>query len=109
MRVETTVDADGITHKHYIADPGETVVMTGPIQGLVTLDDGTKVNVNDPFVVVADQAQADELADKIGQHWAENGHPDDVENDDETGELVQRDFVYVAPTVDAPTDTSKES
>lgn len=103
MRVETTVDpTTGQPHKHYIADPGEVVVMTGPVTGVMTLEDGTAINVNEPFVAVATQEQANELSDKIGQHFADHGHPDDVDvlhvdpEDPHNTEtvVVQRPYVY---------------
>lgn len=106
MRVETSTNPDGSVHKHYIADPGEHVVMTGPVTGVMTLEDGTAVNVNEAFVAVDSKEKADELADKIGMHWAETGHPDDVDvlhvdpedpNNTETV-VVQRPFVFETST-----------
>lgn len=73
------------------------VVLTGPITGTVELSDGTVVDVSPVVVEVSSQEEADELADLIGQRYAEEGHPDMVEPDEETGELVQREFVYVKP------------
>lgn len=78
------------------------VVLTGPIQGTVTLEDGTEVDVSPVAVEVSSLEEAAELADKIGQRYAEEGHPDDVELDDDPdsetyGQMVQREFVYVAP------------
>ena len=103
MRVEKIADPNGSGQlvDNYIFEDGEIAVMTGPIQGVVHLDDGTAVNVSQPFVAVESQEQADELADKIGQHYAENGHPDDVDMvvDPETGKtvVVERPFNYTAP------------
>lgn len=91
MTLEITRDQHGnIT---YVQSDGH-VVITGPVTGIMTLADGTKVNVNDPVVEVDSPEQAAELAHLIGQHWAENGHPHDVEYDDDAGEVVQRPFVY---------------
>lgn len=72
------------------------VLLTGPIKGTVMLDDGTVVDVSAPVISVTDE-QAVEIAHKIGERYAAEGHPDDVEVDEETGELVQREFVYEAP------------
>ncbi len=73
------------------------VVLTGPIQGVVELEDGTVVDVSPTFIEVDSQEAANEIADKIGQRYAAEGHPDDVELDPDTGERVQREFVYVTP------------
>lgn len=73
------------------------VVLTGPITGTVELADGTVVDVSPVVVEVSSQEEADELADLIGQRYAAEGHPDLVEPDEETGEMVQREFVYVKP------------
>ena len=67
---------------------------TGPIQWLLTLADGTVVNVNPDVIEVTGQEQADEISFLIGEHWVKNGHPDDIEDDDD-GEVVQRPFVHV--------------
>lgn len=72
------------------------VILTGPISGTVTLDDGTVVDVSQQLIVV-DDAQAAEVAHKIGLRYEAEGHPDDIEPD-EDGVLVQRPFVYEAPT-----------
>jgi hypothetical protein len=98
MRVETTVDADGREHKHYIGEPGEHLFVPGPVTGIMQLADGTQVNVT-PDVISLPQEQASELNDLIVDHWVANGHPDDIEmlTDPETGALVpvQRPFVGV--------------
>jgi hypothetical protein len=77
-----------------MTESNPAVVLTGPISGILTLDDGTQYNVGPAVVEVDSEEHAAELADKIGRHWAENGHPDDVEEDPETGKLVQRPFKY---------------
>lgn len=102
MRVEKIVNPEtGQLVDNYVFEDGEIAVMTGPIQGVINLEDGTAINVNQPFVAVASQEQADELADKIGQHYAANGHPDDVDMlvDPDSGKtvVVQRPFNYAAP------------
>lgn len=102
MRVEKILNPDtGQLVDNYIFEDGEHAVMTGPIQGVITLDDGTAVNVSQPFVAVDTPEQAAELAEKIGLHYAENGHPDDVDmvEDPETGKtvVVERPFNYTAP------------
>jgi len=75
---------------------GDHVLITGPITGTVEREDGTIVDVTPPFIEVADQDEADELSFLIGEHWVENGHPDDVEKD-EDGNMVQRPFEHVHP------------
>lgn len=70
-------------------------LITGPITGLLTLQDGTVVNVTPDVIEVADQDQADELSFLIGEHWVKHGHPDDI---DETEDgPVQRPFVHDHP------------
>jgi hypothetical protein len=72
-------------------------LVTGPIQGLVTLQDGTVVNVNPDVIEVTGQDQADEIAFLIGEHWVRHGHPHDIdEEEDEDGNVVyiQRPFVH---------------
>lgn len=76
---------------------GDHVVLTGPIQGTVTLDDGTLVDVSAPAVAVDSPERAAEVAHQIGLRYADEGHPDDIERD-EGGQLVQRAFDYQAPT-----------
>lgn len=71
------------------------VLLTGPITGTVTLADGTVVDVSQPVIAVTDET-AEEIAHLIGERYAAEGHPDDVEPD-EDGNLVQRDFDYQAP------------
>jgi hypothetical protein len=73
------------------------VVLTGPIKGRVTLADGTTYDVSDHAVPVESPEHAAELAHLIGLHYEAEGHPDDVEWDDEAGEMVQRPFVYDKP------------
>lgn len=50
-------------------------VMTGPIEAVLVLSDGTEVNCSPPVVYVATQEQATELAALIGRHYQEHGHP----------------------------------
>ena len=73
------------------------VVLTGPINGTVTLHDGTVVNVSPLVVEAADQAQADEIAHEVGLRYAAEGHPNLIETD-ATGAVVQRPFEYVTPS-----------
>lgn len=98
MEVQTLPDGS----KHYIFGPDEHAVMTGPVTGIVTLDDGTAVNVSDPYVAVDSPEKAAELAHQIAMIHVENGHPNDVDmlTDPETGAKVpvQRPFVYQDPT-----------
>lgn len=67
---------------------GQHVILTGPIRGTVTLADGTEVDVTPPFVAVDSPEEVEEISFLIGEHWVENGHPDDVEDG------VQRPFVH---------------
>lgn len=55
---------------------GDHLVLTGPITGTVTLDDGTVVDVSRPVVEAFSEEAAAEIADKIGLRYAEEGHPD---------------------------------
>ena len=58
-------------------------VLTGPITGEITLDDGTTYDVT-PFVVYVDSAaHAEVLAHRIGSHYERHGHP-----------AVDGDFTY---------------
>jgi hypothetical protein len=52
------------------------VVLTGPITGTVTTDDGTTYDVSDVAVEVAKEHVA-EVAHLIGQRYADEGHPTD--------------------------------
>jgi hypothetical protein len=63
----------------HIDAPGEHVVLVGPIQGSVTLDDGEIVNVTPVAVVARDEEHAEAIAHAVGQHYADNGHPTDPE------------------------------
>lgn len=70
-------------------------VLTGPIKGAVTLADGTEVDVSAPVVLVETPEQAEEVSFLIGERYAEEGHPDDVER--EKGKIVQRPFERTVP------------
>lgn len=50
-------------------------VLTGPIRGVVTLPDGTDVNVTDEVVYLDSIEQAHAVAHAIGEHYATEGHP----------------------------------
>lgn len=73
----------------------EHVIITGPITGSVTLDNGEVIDVTQPVIAVRDEAHAAEVAHAIGQHWAqpENIHPGQV-NRLEDGSVEVLDFVY---------------
>ena len=73
---------------------GEHVVLTGPITGTVTLEDGTRVDVSAPVVVVESQERAAEVAHAIGLHWQqpENVHPQQIDITDD-GPVIN-EFVY---------------
>lgn len=73
------------------------VVLTGPIKGRLFLADGTPYDVSDYAVPVESPEHAAELAHLIGLHYEAEGHPDDVEWDEDEGALVQRPFVYDKP------------
>ena len=58
-------------------------VLTGPITGEITLDDGTTYDVS-PYVVQVESAEhAKVLAHRIGAHYERHGHP-----------AVDGDFTY---------------
>ena len=73
---------------------GTHVVLTGPIRGSVTTEDGTEVDVTAPVILVNSKEEAEEVSFLIGERYAEEGHPDDIERDDK-GNLVQRPFKHV--------------
>lgn len=75
---------------------GTHVVLTGPIKGSVTREDGTEVDVTAPIVHANSVEEAEEVAFLIGERYAAEGHPDDIERD-EDGTLVQRPFERVVP------------
>ena len=87
---------------------GSHAVITGPIQALVTLEDGTVVNASPPVIYFDTQDQALDAADKIGKHYEANGHPDDIEQD-ENGDFVQREFVYLGLSDDAEVPAKKSA
>jgi uncharacterized membrane-anchored protein len=51
-------------------------IITGPITGQVTLDDGTAYNVTPGVIEVPDEHAA-EVAHLISTQYAEHGHPTD--------------------------------
>lgn len=51
------------------------VVLTGPIQGTVTLDDGTVVDVGPQVIEVSNEEHAQEVAHLIALRYQEEGHP----------------------------------
>jgi len=67
------LNEDGTPRFHYESDGH--VLITGPIYGTVTTEDGTDYDVSD-HVIEIDPAHAGELAHKIGVHHEEHGHPD---------------------------------
>jgi hypothetical protein len=72
-KIRLGTNEDGTPLYHYIADG--PVVFTGVARGLVTLPDGTEVDVTDDFVEVASEAEALVLSDAIGQKFVDEGHP----------------------------------
>lgn len=100
MEVRPRYNEDGSRgDDEYIAGPGETLVLTGPVRGLVTLSDGRSVDLSATYVAVRSPEEEAELFDAIGQIHVANGHPEDIDvlTDPETGEsvLVQRPFVHI--------------
>jgi hypothetical protein len=85
---------------------GEHLIMTGPIQGVVELEDGTVVDVS-PAVIEAPPEQHEEIAHKIGLRYAAEGHPDDYEIDPDSGARVAKEFVYT-PTGKYASKSSKK-
>lgn len=75
---------------------GDHVLLTGPIQGVVELEDGRVVDVSPAFIAVDDD-DAEEICHRIGIRHMLEGHPSLVDRDEETGEMVQRPFHYVPP------------
>jgi hypothetical protein len=85
-----------ITPGSIVADEGEHIVLTGPINGTVTLSDGEVVDVTAPGVHARDELHAAEIAHAIGQHWADPStpdHPDHVERL-EDGSTRRAEFKY---------------
>lgn len=67
-----------------MAKQAETfAVLTGPITGEITLDDGTTYDVTPYAVEVKSAEHAQILAHRIGVHYEQNGHP-----------AVEGDFTY---------------
>lgn len=106
MEVQTTVTPDGTVHKHYVGAPGEHLFAPGPVTGIMTLADGTQVNVT-PEVISLPEEQAAELNDLIIDHWVATGHPDDVDvlTDPDTGAEVPVQRPFVAQKSDGTTVT----
>lgn len=65
---------DGSPHYNIKADPGEHVVLTGPIVGPVEVD-GKTLDVSAPFVVAESPAHALAISDAIGKRYETEGHP----------------------------------
>lgn len=74
-KIRLGTNEDGSPLFHYEAEPGESVVFTGPISGAVQLPDGSIVDVTDPFVAVKDDQQALAVSDAIGARHEAEGHP----------------------------------
>lgn len=80
---------------------GGHLLLTGPVRAVITLEDGTDVDVTPAVIDVSHltQDQIDEIDHRICMIHFENGHPDDREIDLEEGsptygQLVQRPFAY---------------
>lgn len=82
--------------------PLQHALITGPVTGILTLADGTQVNVTPTVIEVTSLEQAEEISFIIGEHFVEHGHPDDIDTvpiENEDGvvvdqELIQRPFVH---------------
>lgn len=72
MTLRVEVNPDGTLH--YISDG--PIVLTGPVNGTVDLPGGKTVNVTPAVVEVADDAEAVQLANAIGEKLMAEGHPD---------------------------------
>lgn len=57
---------------------GEHVVITGIIQGTVTLPDGSVVDVTAPVVEASSPEHAAHIAHAVSQRYADEGHPTDA-------------------------------
>jgi len=66
-----------ITQGSIVAGEGEHIVLTGPVQGTVTLPDGEEVDVSPAAVAAPTQEKAAEIALAVSRFYAENGHPTD--------------------------------
>jgi hypothetical protein len=76
--------------------PDTHALLTGPIRGTVVKEDGREIDVTAPIVYLSSKEEAEEVAFLVGERYAEEGHPDDIERDDD-GNLVQRPFEHVVP------------
>lgn len=91
---------DGTPHYVIEAEPGEHVVITGPIVGAVDVA-GESIDVSAPFVVVDSPEKALAVSDAIGARYAEEGHP---------GHEADKEFVHTPSELTHETDgTPKES
>lgn len=76
QKIRLGTNPDGSPQYHFIAEPDEHVVITGPyINGDVTLPDGTVVDVTDMAIVADSPQQALAISDAIGERFAAEGHP----------------------------------
>lgn len=71
-----------------MTQPLPHVLFTGPVRGVVTLADGTDVDVTPERLELDSPEQVAEVADLIGRKYAEEGHPHHAHKDA---------FVYEAP------------
>lgn len=93
IHTQRVVADDGtLTTRVWSDDPDAHIIMTGPIQGPVTLADGSVVDVTDDFVEATSQEQALAISDAIGTKHVEQGHPDFVADPD----MDSFGFVHVA-------------
>lgn len=93
IHTQRVVADDGtLTTRVWSDDPDAHIILTGPVQGPVTLADGSVVDVSEDFVEASSQAEALAISDAIGLKHVEQGHPDFVADPD----LDSLGFVHVA-------------
>jgi len=66
---------DGSPHFWYEAEPGDHVVMTGPIYGSIATADGTEYDVNEPLIL-ARLEHLGEISHAISVRHEAEGHPE---------------------------------
>jgi hypothetical protein len=74
QKIRLGTNEDGSPMYHYECDG--PVVLTGPIQGTVTLPDGTEVDVTDTIIEVESDEQGVAVAEAIAERHVAEGHPD---------------------------------
>lgn len=72
--------------------PKSHALLTGPVTGIIHMEDGTPVNVTPDKIYFDSLEEAQAVAVKISEHYEANGHPDDIDIED--GIPIQREFVF---------------